>query len=168
MREAASAREAADNMVKALRAGRAGIRRDLDRLGEKLIDELKLDVSAPGQGRLYTTRFWTDRQGRLRRGGPRVPHRASAPGHPPAVDEGRLRASFGWKIDPPKQPGVDVLVLGTGDEKDKYLEFGTRDMKARPHWRPLINRNRDTIRDAVGEGVEGRERAQARRLGGKG
>lgn len=81
-------------------------------------DEAVQELSQPGSGRTYTRRFWVDAQGRLRLGGPRPPHTASAPGDPPAVDTGELRASIDFEV-------VDgVAYVGTGLEKGRLLEYG--------------------------------------------
>lgn len=166
MPDAGSWAEAADNIAKVLRAGRAGIPRDLERLGVRLVSELRLDLSKPGKGRTYTTYFY-QRGGKLYAWPKRdKPHRASAPGDPPAVDEGVLRASYGHRVR--RTPEGGTLELVTGDEKAKWLEFGTSRIKPRPHLRPLMARNRNAIRQAVADGIEGRERAMARRLGGRG
>ena len=166
MGEVHTGTEMAKNIAAVLRAGRAGIVRDLDKIGLDLGNKIRLDLSQPGRGRIYTTYFSTDNVGRLRRGGPRPPHQASLPGDPPAVDEGELRASYGHNVQ--RIPNGAELAFGTADPKAKYLEFGTSQMEARPHLRPLINRNRLDIRDKIGEGFVGRERAMARRLGGRG
>lgn len=72
-----------------------------------------------------------------------VSHQASAPGEPPAVDTGRLRASVGHEVGydaeglyanvgsgaSPAVPGVDYA---------EYLEYGTRHMEPRPWLRPSV------------------------------
>lgn len=165
-REISTGAEMERNINAVLRAGRAGIPRDLDNIGGDLGNQMRLELSQPGRGRIYTTWFFTDNAGRVRPGGPRPPHQASAPGDPPAVDEGVLRASYGHNVD--RGVNEDVLIFGTGDEKAKFLEFGTHNMAPRPHLRPLINRNRLKVREDISDGFEGRERAMARRLGGRG
>lgn len=72
-------------------------------LGAALVRQIKLTLSLPGTGRLY------------KRG--RKFHRASAPGHPPAVDRGLLRNSIGMADTP---TGVRV---GTGVEYAPPLEL---------------------------------------------
>lgn len=157
-------------LAKVLRAGRAGVPRDLDKLGLALVSELRLDLSKKGTGRIYTTYFFMG----MTPGGPKLfaigkrdkPHQASAPGMPPAVDEGVLRASYGHKTER-TLTGAD-LTIASGVEYAAFLEFGTSRMKARPHLRPLMLRNQLRIRSAISAGIEARERAMARRLGGKG
>lgn len=155
-------------LERVLRAGRAGIRGDADRAGVKLVSLLRLDLSRPGLGRVYTHYFWTDSAGRLRRGRKRwKPHRASRPGDPPTVDTGVLRASYGhmavWV-----SPEAAELVIQSGDHKVAFLEFGTSKMKARPHLRPLMHRHGRIVTDEVAAGITRRERIEARRSGGEG
>ena len=166
MGETTTGAQMAKNIGLVLRAGRAGVPRDLEAIGLDLGNQMRLDLSQPGRGRVYTTYFWTDRLGRVRPGRPRIPHQASAAGDPPAVDEGILRGSYGHRVE--RTHDGALLIFGTGDEKAKYLEFGTSNMLPRPHLRPLINRNRLKIRDKIAAGFERRERAMARRLGGRG
>lgn len=155
-----------DALSKVLRAGRAGVPRDLKKIGLRLVNELRLDLSKPGRGRIYTTYFY-QRGGKLYAYPKRdKPHRASAPGDPPAVDEGRLRASYGFDVA--ATPTGGTLRVASGDVKAKWLEFGTSKIKARPHLRPLMARNLYKINQELEAGVEARQRAMARRLGGKG
>lgn len=97
----------------------------------------------PGSGRLYTTRFFRGREGRpgqipgkLYSYGSRPPHRASAPGMPPASDTGQLLASIGHRIL------VEDTVIGRV-YADKvyalYLEHGTRYMAPRPFLVPALH-----------------------------
>lgn len=81
-------------------------------------------LSTPGTGRVYVKR------------NPTRVHRASAPGQPPAIDLGHLRASVGHHI------GVDELGMfgdwGTDLDYGLYLEAGTRHMAPRPWLRPSL------------------------------
>lgn len=79
-------------------------------------------ASTPGRGRTYT------------RGG--VTHVASAPGDPPAVDTGRLRASIGSELARDAQ-GLFVRI-GSNYETALWLELGTRRMAARPFLVPAL------------------------------
>jgi hypothetical protein len=81
-------------------------------------DELVLELSQAGSGRTYTTTFYVDAQGRLRKGKARPAHTASAPGEPPAPDSGELRASVDFEV----RDGV--AYVGTGLPKGRYLEEG--------------------------------------------
>lgn len=164
--EVHTGREAGENLAKVLRAGRAGVRFDLGRAGVRLVNELRLVLSTPGTGRVYVTFFFTDAAGRVHPIGHRPPHHASAPGSPPAVDTGRLRASYGHSVN--HSTLFDELSIGTGDEKAPWLEFGTSKMAPRPHLRPVMAAHIGIVRDEVANGIEGRERAMARSLGGAG
>ena len=77
-------------------------------------------------------------------------HQASAPGEPPAVDTGLLRASFF------PQPGQIVIGksatemwvdIGVGANVlyATYLEYGTRFMAPRPLWRPAFEMTKGRI-----------------------
>lgn len=91
----------------------------------------------PKSGRVYDTRFFTDAQGRLRRGEPRPPHQASAPGQYPASDTGRLAGSVGFELP---QPGSLTGRVGTSVAYGPMLEFGTSRMAARPWLMPSFER----------------------------
>lgn len=66
----------------------------------------------------------------------RTSHTASAPGQPPAVDTGRLRASIDSDL------GADsrglVARIGTNVVYARHLELGTVRMAARPFLRPAL------------------------------
>lgn len=99
-----------------------------------------LHDATPGKGKLYATKFFTRGRGPDRKVipyGRRVPHRASAPGDPPATDTGRLIASIAWR-----RKNADTRIVGTNVEYAFYLEFGTDRMKPRPFFRPGIDRFR--------------------------
>lgn len=154
-------------IAKALRAGRAGVHRDLERGGVKTVSRLRALLSTPGTGRVYTTRFLTNRRtGTVFPTDTRPPHVASAPGQPPAPDTGRLRASYGSSVS--RLPSGAELSIATGDKKAPYLEFGTSKMAPRPHLRRSVAASIPDIRGEVADGIEGRERAKARQMGGKG
>jgi len=93
-------------------------------------------------------------------------HWSSAPGQPPAVDTGRLRASITFQTDfgpgtkpepnpegkssdgirkPPKKTNELICVVGTNVKYGKYLELGTRRMSPRPFLRTSLERNRRKI-----------------------
>lgn len=119
-----------------------GVRRGLVAGGARVEATAKNLVRQPGQGRVYTHYLWTDNQGRLRKGRERpAPHRASAPGDPPASDTGRLMGSI--------QSGM----VGDGfrnevtaaTEYARWLEFGTLKMAARPFMKPAIDQNRKPV-----------------------
>lgn len=109
---------------------------DIERRAFNVENRAKRLLVMHGGGRVYTTRFWRDRQGRLRRGGRRVPHQASAPGQPPATDTGRLLQSIHHEIH---GVGQDVEArIGSDVNYAIYLELGTRYMAPRPFLRPAL------------------------------
>lgn len=63
-----------------------------------------------------------------------IMHRASAPGQPPAVDTGTLRASINYYYDKPTR----ICLVGTPVEYAGDLEFGTKRIKPRPYFRPAV------------------------------
>ena len=107
-------------------------------------------LSKPGTGRLY-------RIGKGRKNGRNLRaqgiHRASAPGHPPAVNTNRLRASLSVSqvsgrglssqssdtdvLIRETRAGV-VLTFGTRVEYAPFLEYGTARMRQRPFLRPVM------------------------------
>ena len=90
-------------------------------------NEAVLTLSRPGKGRIYENYIYEDEAGNMKFGRKRnVPHRASAPGDPPAVDTGRLRQSVRYEIAPA------VGLVGTDLDYGKKLQFGTRKVAARP------------------------------------
>lgn len=101
---------------------------------ENRVKELLL---MPGSGRVYTTRFFTDAAGRVHPIGHRPPHRASAPGAPPASDTGQLLSSVGHRME------VRNTVVGVvgyfGVKHGDYLEYGTSKMLPRPALRPALD-----------------------------
>lgn len=93
----------------------------------------------PGHGRLYLR----GKRGKM--------HRASSPGEPPAVDTGRYRSSISHLIVSfgKKYKGY----VGSNVIYGKFLEFGTRKMAPRPHWKPILEQ-RDKILQAYLEGAK--------------
>lgn len=70
-------------------------------------------------------------------------HQASAPGEPPAVDTGNLRASITGLVD---DKGVTIRgFVGSNVEYVRYLELGTEKMTKRPFLIPTILENQDKI-----------------------
>lgn len=116
---------------------------------------------ATGSGRTYTHQFITVGNRvvpfRPRKGaGQSKTHKASAPGEPPAVDSGILRASIGIE-----QQAGDRVRVGSGVEYAKYLEFGVTDhpggieIKPRPHAAPALAAARDKMGGAVVSALRG-------------
>lgn len=114
--------------------------------------EVKLELSHPGTGNLYTTEFFVTvgRSGGmvLRRGRERPPHRASAPGEPPAPDYGELRASIEVEV-------MDgVAYVGSGLARARWLEHGFvsawgTTVEPRPFMRTVMERLPALLRDVL-------------------
>lgn len=109
---------------------------DLERRAYNVENFQKRLLRLHGTGRIYTTRFYRDKEGRLRKGGPRVPHQASAPGEPPAADTGQLLNSIHHKLD--SDGDGQYAWIGTDLAIGTYLELGTRYMDPRPFLRPSL------------------------------
>jgi len=100
-------------------------------------------------------------------------HQASAPGEPPAVDIGRLRASIStnWtgsgigrgRVDSQANPEEGVgdpggskrmggqfkVVVGTNVRYAPWLEFGTTRMEKRPFMRPSLDRIKNKVTSLI-------------------
>ena len=104
---------------------------------EVLVNIMKDLLSQPGQGRLYVEEFRFSRAlGRpIPIGVARPPHRASAPGQPPATDRGILRAAVGFDRRGKNKVGIGVNRSGFFWF---FLEFGTAFVMPRPFVRPAV------------------------------
>jgi len=130
---------------------------------EELVTEWKMILNQPGSGKMYArgSGFITTKGGTRRvvdvGGSPGSPsrasaHRASAPGEPPAPDEGTLRNS----IDRARMPNGSWRV-GTGMRIGLALEYGVNvsgsqvgphpaegyQLQPRPHARPAMAEAKD-------------------------
>ncbi len=136
------------NLGLALHGIGVGGKDGLEDVGLLVTNRVRLKLSATGSGRAY------------RRGS--VLHVASAAGKAPAVDTGRLRASYTWRT------GVDArgpyVEVGTNVLYAPFLEFGTRRMAARPHLRPAINELRTDITRLIRAGIVQEQTAIIRRM----
>jgi HK97 gp10 family phage protein len=98
----------------------------LDAVGRKAAAEMVADVvgsfgtSPPG----VTYQLYS----------PRRTHVASVAGYPPNSDTGALRASIEWET-----AGKLRYAVLAGTEYAAWLEFGTRDMAARPFLTPVFD-----------------------------
>lgn len=142
--------EAAKRLGMVARTGWSqGGRKVLEATAIELTNMLKIKLSQPGSGRVYKSR------------GGKAQHRASAPGEPPAPDLGEYRNSFRWKA------GTDAkgafAEIGTSQQRARALEFGTRHMKPRPHFRPVMAEAGGVIRKNVGT-IGERQRTAAAKL----
>lgn len=105
----------------------------------------------PKTGRVYDTRFWTDGQGRLRRGEDRVAHQASAPGEYPSSDYGRLVESVDYELP---QGDTAIARVGTVIDYGPMLEFGTSKMAARPWLLPSFEKAKAEVEGTLRERLE--------------
>ena len=95
-------------------------------------------------GRTYTHYFYTDANGKLRRGRKRwKPHTASAPGAFPARDTGELIQHLLTEVS--GEGGKTIGRFGTDRKYGPMLEFGTKKMAARPWLRPSFERKQKDI-----------------------
>lgn len=111
------------------------VARDLERRALQVeAAQIRL-LSHHGTGRIYK------RRGRT--------HQASAPGRPPAVDTGHLRATVGHHVH--QEPGVGLVAdIGSGanpavpgTKVAEWTEYGTRNMEPRPWLRPSLDSAKD-------------------------
>jgi len=101
-------------------------------------------IMEPKHGRIYTTYFYTDKQGRIRPVGKRwKPHQASAPGEPPAQDTGELVQSIAIEVSEDGREGA----VGTDKEHGKYMELGTSKVEPRPWLVPAFEQSEDEIKN---------------------
>jgi len=73
-------------------------------------------------------------------------HVASAPGQPPNTDTGRLAGSIRAVMSGTPTAYVDALA-----DYAVHLEFGTRNMAARPFMTPAVEAERDKYRRGINE-----------------
>jgi len=84
-----------------------------------------------------------------------TPESPSAPGEPPAVVTGTLRASITHRVE--DEDGEAVGYVGTNVHYAQPLEFGTSKMAARPFLFPALEKNRDKVVAAIKEELEAAE-----------
>ena len=153
-------------IAKILLAGVKGMDSDAEKVGKMYKREMMKVLGGSGGGRTYTTGFFTDKQGRVRPIGSRTPHTASAPGQSPAKDSGDLQRSIGYRTEP--NPSGATVVMGSTAKHALYTEEGTRKMLPRPWFRKTILAHASKATEIWAKGIEKRERAKARQLGGAG
>lgn len=88
-------------------------------------DVVKSIQRGPKTGRVY------------QKSSPKRAHQASAPGQAPATDTGRLANSITFD-----QIGDLTATVGSKLAYSLYLEFGTRNIAARPFFRPAVEKMR--------------------------
>jgi len=112
---------------------------DYIRFDERALDELF--GSPRGDAGKYLAKLCIRVESRAKRGmspgGSGKKHVPSAPGSPPAVDTGRLRASITHELG--DDSGDLVGRVGTNVTYAKHLELGTSEMAARPFLRPALD-----------------------------
>lgn len=109
-----------------------------------VVNEAKRSVArGPKTGRIYTTRFFTGKNGNVVPYGQRPPHQASAPGEPPATDTGILVNSIAG--DAEISGGVVQGIVRAKAAYAAWLELGTRRMAARPFLMPAVYANRERV-----------------------
>jgi HK97 gp10 family phage protein len=86
-------------------------------------------------------------RGKTPAGRKRKPHQASAPGQPPASDNGKLVESIMRKRD-----GLTAIVW-TELEYGKCLEFGTVHIAPRPWLGPAVDKNKERFPKELGAAV---------------
>lgn len=114
----------------------AAIVAGLEEAGQAVASEAqRLVQDPPKTGRIYTTRFWTDSQGRVRPGAARTPHQASAPHEAPATDMGNLVSLI---VVDQVNPADLSITIESQAEYSRFLEYGTRKMAPRPYMRRAL------------------------------
>ena len=115
------------NVPEALKAIDGAVAQRMCEAVKVVRNEAVLTLSRPGKGRVYENYIYEDEAGNMKFGRRRnIPHRASAPGDPPAVDTGRLRQSVRYEVE------GNIGLVGTDLDYGKKLQFGTRKVAARP------------------------------------
>jgi HK97 gp10 family phage protein len=90
----------------------------------------------------------------------------SQPWDPPHVETGYLLRSY--SVDVSSGRPVITVSMSTYAYYAHYLEFGTRHMAARPHFRPAVARWKPLLVPMLAKGIISAEKAMARRYGGSG
>lgn len=80
-------------------------------------------------------------------------HYPSIPGSPPAIDTGRLVQSITHRVENAFTP---TGYVGTKVDYGKFLETGTSVMAPRPWLGPALEKNREKIKEMLGQSVEGK------------
>jgi HK97 gp10 family phage protein len=109
-------------------------------------DTVVTSIASGGAGRTYE------------KYNPRRTHTASAKGQPPATDTGVLVSGISTSVGVESNAVVGKIMAyaptNQGDNYALFLEFGTKDMDARPFMQPALDRNAKKIRQIfVEEGV---------------
>lgn len=115
----------------------------VDQSTKELHNDIRDRASEQGSGAVYPSA----------QGG--APHRASAPGEPPAKDTGSYHIPSRRRWTGTRATGA----VFTTDERGPWFIDGTADMKPRPHFHPAIKehrkRHRELVNAALKEAVRG-------------
>lgn len=135
-------RRRVEEIAAALQAAHPGA---VKHAADVLQEAIRHTLSQPGRGRLYKSRGVTSR---LARKGTKKRtlqlHQASAPGDPPAVDIGFLRASV---VLNPRSDGT--VKVGPAAQYAAALEYGTQKGNGRIAPRPFMQRSLDAAAPAM-------------------
>ena len=108
-------------------------------------------MKEPKTGRVYDTYFYIGANGKLYKIGKRwKPHQASAPGEPPAIDNGELAQSINFQV---KDNGT-VGEVGSDKKHSLYMEYGTSKIKPRPWLKPAFKNSKDKITEIFTKPME--------------
>jgi hypothetical protein len=117
---------------------------------QKAINTACLLVEREAKQSMYNTTTWTE-HGYKR--GNKI-HYPSMPGQPPAVDTARLVQSITHRIENTFNP---TGYVGTKlSPYPRMLEEGTSKMARRPWLGPALDKNRERIKELLGEAVSGK------------
>lgn len=89
---------------------------------------------------------------------PKREQEVSAPGNAPNTDRGTLVQSIKFEIDQAELKAV----VGTNLKYGAHLEFGTKDMAARPWLFPAFEAHKEEIRKGFSEAIANAVRGQAK------
>lgn len=117
---------------------KSAIKAGLPKIADDLKKAIQREVSKPGSGRIYRTRTGT--------------HQASLPGSPPALDTGGYRKSI--RVKSAALTGTEPkVVIESTSNFGLMLEYGTRRMRPRPHFRPVLKREAKKLVDKFADDI---------------
>ena len=106
-------------------------------LGDDLLSNAQKEIlSGRKSGRVYII---SRRDRRFKTGVRLIRHRASAPGETHANLSGELRKAAGWKVHGNGDMSFGYGLTRSSPEYDEFVEFGTRNMEARPSLENAVN-----------------------------
>lgn len=115
----------------------------LEQVAKRAETHMKQSMRGPKHGLTYGRGVskWIRQGGKKIAAAVRI-HRASAPGEAPAIDYGVLVNSIRSRL---AQPGLSEVAIGA--KYGRPLEYGTRNMAARPFVRPAVEAVRKFFQD---------------------